>query len=161
HRPPARMDFAMTTDLVRGRVLVFGGRDGVGATANMFGDTWEWDGTDWVLRAVTGPSPRISPACEYDFSRGRIVLVGGSASSWLNEGWEGDGCVGQQAATATALPAPTTPIMAHDVATSANLVVTVEGPQWLLRSGAPASAAVLGAGCGGPAGPPEHRSDMP
>ena len=42
----------MTYDSKRGVVVLFGGqtRD----------QTWEWDGSQWKLKASTGPSPRYS-----------------------------------------------------------------------------------------------------
>jgi hypothetical protein len=47
--PPARRQPAMTYDTVRGRVVLFGGQGGVGSDASLLGDTWEWDGTQWLL----------------------------------------------------------------------------------------------------------------
>jgi hypothetical protein len=39
-----------------GKIVMFGGSDGSGATID---ETWEWDGTDWTRRTpATRPSPR-------------------------------------------------------------------------------------------------------
>jgi len=37
----------MVFDRLRQRAVLFGGHDG----ENVFGDTWEWDGTAWALVA--------------------------------------------------------------------------------------------------------------
>ncbi len=50
HHPPARRSFGMTTDLGRGRVLLFGGIRGNAPRdtgAELFEDQWSWDGQDW------------------------------------------------------------------------------------------------------------------
>jgi hypothetical protein len=94
--PGTRHEFAMAFDSARGRTVVFGGtKDGTTA-----GDTWEWDGTDWVEQhPAMSPSARIHHAMAYDSARGRIVLYGGwnyPGSSVLDDTWEYDGVNWQQ-----------------------------------------------------------------
>src|SRR5207249_1628689 len=62
------------------------------------GDTWEWDGTSWALRASTGPSPRAEHAMAYDGARARSVIIGGSDSTNA-EAWEWDGSTWLQTAS--------------------------------------------------------------
>jgi hypothetical protein len=54
-------------------------------------ETWEWDGTRWMLRSTAGPSPRSSAAMVFDSWRGVTVLFGGSAAGASGETWEWDG----------------------------------------------------------------------
>jgi len=45
--PPARNHSAMVYDRQRNAAVLYGGHDG----DNVFGDTWEWDGTTWTMKA--------------------------------------------------------------------------------------------------------------
>jgi hypothetical protein len=75
--------------------VLYGGQD---ATGQLLDDTWEWDGTTWQLRAVSGPGPQPAPAMAYDSTRNQVVLVGGAGT------WEWDGTVwAQRDATANAV----------------------------------------------------------
>ncbi|MFN0133539.1 MAG: kelch repeat-containing protein [Phycisphaerales bacterium] len=85
--PPARSGHAMAYDSARGVVVLFGGLSGTS-----LGDTWEWNGTAWSLRATTGPSPRREHTMAYDSTRGQIVLFGGLANAVrLGDTWLWDG----------------------------------------------------------------------
>jgi len=46
---PARGYHAMTYDPIRERVVLFGGQSGLTTASPLLGDTWEWDGKQWVL----------------------------------------------------------------------------------------------------------------
>jgi hypothetical protein len=88
----------MAYDSARGVVVLFGGSDGGG-------ETWEWDGSDWTLRATTGPSPRDDHAMAYDSARGVVALFGGSAGAQsFGDTWEWDGSA--WALRATSGPSP-------------------------------------------------------
>ena len=53
------------------------------------GDTWGWDGQDWVQLADTGPSARAQHAMTCDPSRGRVVLFsGGQTAPLASDTWE-------------------------------------------------------------------------
>ncbi|HMN40314.1 MAG TPA: kelch repeat-containing protein [Phycisphaerales bacterium] len=85
----------MAYDAARDVTVLFGGHDATGA----LGETWEWNGTVWAQRLVTGPSPRALTAMAYDSARGVTVLFGGyaGANSDLNgETWEWNGIVWTQ-----------------------------------------------------------------
>lgn len=87
-RPAPRTGHAMTYDIQRAKVVLFGGNGGTAGTIS-FGDTWEWDGVSWVNASNTGPSPRYWHAMAYDSTRSRSVMFGGQAAP--NETWEWDG----------------------------------------------------------------------
>jgi hypothetical protein len=78
----------MAYDEARGVTVVFGG-----SVNNVpIGETWEWNGTAWTQRAVSGPPPRLDHAMAYDSARGITVLVGGISGAFPNdETWEWDG----------------------------------------------------------------------
>jgi hypothetical protein len=77
-------------DARRGRTVLFGGKT---ADGNDAGDTWEWDGIDWVeVTPAIGPKPRIQGAMAYDPTRGTTILFGGlDAGGPLNDTWEWNG----------------------------------------------------------------------
>jgi hypothetical protein len=58
------------------------------------GDTWEYDGTDWVETTPTpSPLPRFIAALAYDPLREVVVLFGGGGAAGIgyNDTWEYDG----------------------------------------------------------------------
>jgi len=55
--PPPRQTVGMAYDSVRKRVVMFGGTGSM-PKAIVFGDTWEWDGSEWTQVADSGPAPR-------------------------------------------------------------------------------------------------------
>ncbi len=73
--PAARRGMGMVYDSVRQRVVLFGGTGSV-----EYGDTWEFDGTNWGLRSSTGPAPRSYVAMTYDSAHQLTVLFGGTNS---------------------------------------------------------------------------------
>ena len=91
--PEGREGAAVAFDEARGRAVLFGGKDTELIVGNhYFPDTWEWDGSTWIRRAVSGPSPRSGHVMAYDARRGRVVLFGGSRDHvFLSDTWEWDG----------------------------------------------------------------------
>lgn len=84
-----RSDAMASYDSDRQVVVLFGGNNG--DSTDFLGDTFEWNGTSWLQRAVQGPSPRTRAAMAYDASRRRTVLVGGADAN-LSYGiylWDG------------------------------------------------------------------------
>src|SRR6185312_17233616 len=79
-------------------------------------DTWEWDGTKWILANVNpsacgsmgcpAPMPIYGHQMTYDPVRGRTILVGGTEGEYagcmpnLSKRWEWDG----QAWTQSSVP---------------------------------------------------------
>ncbi len=88
--PSGRIYPAMTTDLGRSKVVLFGGNSGFGNYISL-GDTWEWDGTAWTQVAVnaTSPSPRYGTGLAYDASRQVNVLFGGTNNPLDTWEWNG------------------------------------------------------------------------
>lgn len=89
--PPfsARRDAMASYDSDRQVVVLFGGNNG--DSTDFLGDTFEWNGTSWLQRAVQGPSPRTRAAMAYDASTRKTVLVGGADAN-LSYGiylWDG------------------------------------------------------------------------
>jgi len=94
-KPSARDSHAMSFDVVRGKVVLFSGRE-----ESVKQDAWEWDGEmgSWTERTLGSdrPSARTGPQMVYDSVRGRIFLFGGTDSSYLykQDSWEWDGAGG-------------------------------------------------------------------
>ncbi len=106
--PSPRWFHAMAYDSAREVVVLFGGSTGNPAPT-VSNQTWEWDGTAWTQRLVSGPSARFNHAMAYDAARGVTVLFGGATNGGaaLNaETWEWDGVAWvQRAVTGPLAPA--------------------------------------------------------
>jgi len=76
---------AAAYDSQRGVLVVFGGQ---GSCDTMLSDTWEWDGTTWMVKNSQGPAARAGHQMVYDSARHLTVLFGGGGT---NETWEWDG----------------------------------------------------------------------
>jgi hypothetical protein len=75
--PPVRLAAAMAA--MNSNLVLFGG---VSAPTNnppaqVFGDTWEFDGKHWTQRQDLGPGPRRELAMAFDRSHSHVVLFGG------------------------------------------------------------------------------------
>jgi hypothetical protein len=92
--PPARRRHALAFDDVRRRFVLFGG---TGAAGDL-GDTWEFDGSDWLEVAAAGPSARAGHAMAYDPTRRRVLLFGGrSGGGFEGDTWEWNGAAWSRA----------------------------------------------------------------
>ena len=90
--PPALVGHSMVYDRARGAMVVFGGNKSPTTQARS-DETWEWNGTNWLKRALSlSPTARHGHAMAYDAARRVVVLVGGSAIRGLmRDTWEWDG----------------------------------------------------------------------
>jgi len=91
HRPSGRSTHAMAGDPARGRVLLFGGFDGVERR-----DLWAFSSAsdDWTaVAAAAGPPPEDAPALVRDPARDRFVALGDFGSLTPQE-WEFDPAAG-------------------------------------------------------------------
>ncbi len=90
--PSARGYSAMSYDAARARVVLFGGNR-FAPSLTLFGDTWEWDGSQWTERTPAhSPTARTSETMAYDVARQRTVLFGGwDGTNDLDDTWEWDG----------------------------------------------------------------------
>jgi hypothetical protein len=91
HRPPPRSAFAITSDIVQGRVVLFGGLSGTDLS-----DLWSFDGFDWsALPAPQARPARCNSAMAADTSRGMLVQFGGltitQSQTPTDETWLYDG----------------------------------------------------------------------
>ena len=97
--PLPRFYLAMGYDDSRDVMVVFGGSRYVQSGTNSytqqdFGDTWEWNGSEWKQVATSGPSPRQAFTIAYDSQRGKMVLFGGLQQGnpqYLADTWEWNG----------------------------------------------------------------------
>jgi hypothetical protein len=123
HAPPRRVSAAMAYDGRRRRTVLFGGA--TAAYGHVFyGDTWEWDGTDWVdVSPATGPTPRKGATLAYDATRGTTILFAGEADDTLDDTWEWDGANWRQLHDLVIPPARTRQVMVYDAAHSQLLML--------------------------------------
>jgi len=146
--PSPRYGHAMAYDFGRGVTVLFGGYN----NDSYNGETWEWNGSAWTLRASSGPSPRSFHAMAYDAGRGVTVLFGGyNNGTSYGETWEWNG----SAWTPRSSSGPS-PRFYHAMAYDAGPGVTVlfggynngtsygetwewNGSAWTLRSSPPAA----------------------
>jgi hypothetical protein len=116
--PSRRLYHAMAYDASRGEIVLFGGiATDNGILYSVVGDTWVWNGSNWVQRfPVTNPPPRQHHAMAYDITHTEVVLFGGLiydpdllADTWV---WNGSNWTDK-----TSGPAPS-PRFAHAMATA-------------------------------------------
>ena len=113
-----------------GHVVQIGGKKR--ATNLMSGEIWEWNGSQWTMRAAPAlPDRRQLCGLASDPSRGRIVLFGGQGSSLpLGDTWEWNGR-GWQRFVSAAGPAPrVAPALAYDGAAREVLLFGGAGAQF-------------------------------
>lgn len=116
--PPPLDTYALTQDLARGVLVLFGGVDSGNFPGSISDQTWEWDGTDWTQASpTTSPSSRFGAAMAYDPVRGVSVLFGGSTlSGGMADTWQYDGTTWTQVTTPTTPPARVNHPMVYDSA---------------------------------------------
>ena len=86
--PSFRGQPAVTYDVARGEVVMFGGLD---ASYRILGETWTW-GTQWRRRSPTTSPPATAGArMTYDWQRQLCVMAGGTSSSQDFQTWEWNG----------------------------------------------------------------------
>ena len=79
-RPAARRGHIMVYDAARGRTTVCGGHL---TNQILNGETWDWDGQQWIQRfPVAAPPPHVVAAAAYDHARRAIVMLDGGAGTW-------------------------------------------------------------------------------
>jgi hypothetical protein len=120
--PPARTDARMAYDVVRQRVVLFGGYGIVNWSAVYRSDTWEWDGTTWTqVPTVVTPPPRLGAGMTYDAAHERVVLFGGytgestDGGGVLGDTWQWDGRVWTESTPTSSPPAAQKSELAYDL----------------------------------------------
>lgn len=83
--PGIRVNYPLSTDTGRNRILMFGGIEN--------SNTWEWNGSQWLLRSpTTVPAWRHGPSLAYDSVRGEHLMFGGSEyGTFFGETWTWNG----------------------------------------------------------------------
>jgi hypothetical protein len=91
--PDKRSYMGMAQDPLTGGVVLFGGvQDFLGGA--IFGDTWEWDGSNWgEVRLNVRPPRRDGMAMAYLPASNQVVMFGGTAygTAWYDDTWLWDG----------------------------------------------------------------------
>lgn len=100
--PLSRFSPAVSYDLARRTLVMFGGWVDAGQSAVPVNDTWEWNGTAWSERAVRTLA-RQGGGMAYDSALDRVVVFGGNefneldesaadtGAGLLNDAWRWDG----------------------------------------------------------------------
>lgn len=86
---PFKFRSAIAFDSNRGVVVMHGGAD----PFSFFSETWEYDGTDWILTSTAGPYTEGAEMA-YDSSAGKMILYGGlwpDGAGPKHDTWEYDG----------------------------------------------------------------------
>ncbi len=114
--PSPRWIQRMAYDSDAEKTVLFGGA----ATAGVLGDTWEWNGIDWVNAATSGAGPRYGHAMAYDTHRHVTLMFGGQDGNFFGVGllgdtWQWDGLAWVQLQT-PGPPARSFVKMAYDTA---------------------------------------------
>jgi hypothetical protein len=157
--PSPRWRAGIAYDVQSQRVVLFGGRGPVNGNEYDLGDTWEWNGSQWLNHfGLPGPAPRQGARLAYDGQRQRVLLYGGFASNPLQETWQWQGGAWTQLQpTGLADTHPTDVV--YDSNRDVFVVVTAStgNKTWEYVPGntVPASFAPYGAGCAGPTGVPQ------
>lgn len=100
--PAFRDHHAVAYDAARKVFVLYGGSDATpDGPGKLFGDTWEWNGERWIVRAgdyggvaplsadvAEGPAPRAHCAMVYDRVR-KITLMVGAGPDDVTWGWNG------------------------------------------------------------------------
>jgi hypothetical protein len=89
HKPLGRYEHGMAYHSLRGHSVMFGGYlSPAGGSGTATGDTWEWDGTDWLATSKSGPEGRGVFGMTYDPDRGAAVLFGGFGYNPAGDTWQ-------------------------------------------------------------------------
>lgn len=87
--PPPRGGAAMAFDVARNELVLFGG---LGATNQVLGDTWVFDGALWTQRApAVSPPARTKHGMAYDIVGAETLLFGGITTWTADDTWRWNG----------------------------------------------------------------------
>lgn len=86
--PTERSGVAMTYDIENKNVLLFGGSTVDKQYGTAKGETWYWNGENWIKIALTQPNGVYNAAMTYDNKNKEIVRFGGwNGTTRINETW--------------------------------------------------------------------------
>jgi len=125
-RPGSRTGAVMAYDPATQQIVLFGGISASGNTP-VLGDTWIWNGNNWVEQhPASSPPARTLASLAYDATSGQLVLFGGKHVSGfgpdLNDTWVWTGSNWIEQHPATTPPARTQASLVYDQSTM-NLVL--------------------------------------
>jgi hypothetical protein len=86
HQPLSRWAHAMAYNPLSGKVVLFGGYGPEYPSGEALGDTWEYDGVDWLETSPPGsPAAREQHTMAFDSVSGKVLLFGGfgRGDTWL------------------------------------------------------------------------------
>ncbi len=140
--PVPRLVHSLAYDEARERVIMFGGTDtATGGGGVNFGDTWEWNGSEWdPIPTPDFPSPRVGYSLSYDADLGKTFLFSGidSTFTWVGDTWEYDGSAWSQIETSNRPSARNAYSMVYDQARGFTLLFggsdangTINGESWM------------------------------
>ena len=114
--PGIRVNYPLSTDPQRSRVLLFGGIEN--------SNTWEWNGANWLLMSpATSPAWRHGPAIAYDPIRSeQLMFGGGQYSNILNQTWTWNGANWTQKSPSTVPTQRRDHVLVFDAARSTMLM---------------------------------------
>ncbi len=120
--PAAEMEASTADDPLNQGVILFGGLSvhAEGASpVGALGDTWTWNGSDWVERhPATSPPARYGETMAYDQATRTVVLFGGlGCGHFCGDTWTWNGSDWVERHPATSPPARWHATMAYDAAT--------------------------------------------
>lgn len=105
--PSQRTGFGLAWDGTTGQIALYGGTSTAMTTSAVttMGDTWTYDGAQWLQLGSGGPQPRAGGGLGYDPARDRLVFVGGG-DAWTTPThvWEWDGVVWREIVPAVEPP---------------------------------------------------------
>lgn len=165
--PPAREEMGMIYDSSLNRTIMFGGCNE--NTSQIFGDTWQYDGTDWIqLNPITSPSPRFRGVMEFDSDRSRSVYFGGyDGTMQLTETFEFTGGEWLQVPTGATTPTSTTEMasgydpMRQELTLFGGFGTTFNNDTWQYIGPTDGSFTLFGSGCDTAQGPVGFTGTVP
>jgi galactose oxidase-like protein len=85
--PSGRAAHQMAYVIETKKIILFGGYSMSNGSEQLYGDTWEWDGSEWTQIADSGPSARDYHSMTYDSTNHVVTLFGGINSNRLGDTW--------------------------------------------------------------------------
>ncbi|MFT3916718.1 MAG: hypothetical protein QM704_22340 [Anaeromyxobacteraceae bacterium] len=106
--PTARYQAAMAYDRLRGRAAMFGGYANTTGTSYAYvNELWEYANGAWSLRTLANPpGARFMHSVAYDWTRSRLLVLGGYSGGGATDKWMLDSAAGRWKPIARAATTP-------------------------------------------------------
>jgi hypothetical protein len=113
--PSARTGAAIVYDPATKQLLLFGGSTLLGTSGGYLGDTWSWNGRNWIkLHPASSPSARHNADMIYDAATRQVLLFGGYDFGYLGDTWSWNGRTWTQLHPASSPSARDTESLVYD-----------------------------------------------